>query len=68
MRKRGRGQSILEYVIVLIAIVGCIAWAATSFIANTDKDATKAKGVGKLMQQERDTMNTATGEIAKIGQ
>lgn len=59
-----KGQSILEYVIVLIAIVACIAWAATQFIANKDKDA--PKGVGKLMQQTGQAINTATKEIADI--
>jgi hypothetical protein len=30
--RRKMGQSILEYVIVLTAIVGCIIWAAVAFI------------------------------------
>lgn len=59
-----KGQSILEYVIVLIAIVACIAWAATQFIANTDEKA--PKGVGKLMQETGKAINTATQEIADI--
>lgn len=62
-----KGQSILEYVVVLIAIVACIAWAATAFIANTNKDAANPKGVGKLMQQTGESIKSATGEIAKIG-
>ena len=63
---KNKGQSILEYVIVLIAIVACIAWAATAFIANTDKDAANPKGVGKLMQQTGEAIKTATGNIATI--
>jgi len=68
MLNKKKGQSILEYVIVLIAIVGCIAWFATKFIANTDKDAANPKGVGKLMQQTGTAITTATTEIGKIGQ
>lgn len=29
---RKRGQSILEYVIILTAVIACIIWAATQFI------------------------------------
>lgn len=65
MRKTRKGQSILEYVIVLIAIVACIAWAATQFIAK--KDVADPKGVGQLMKQTGKAMEAATGEIAKIG-
>jgi len=67
MLKKKKGQSILEYVIVLIAIVACIAWAAITLIAPKDKNSAKA-GVGKLIEQTGQTMEAATGEIAKIGQ
>ncbi len=60
-----KGQSILEYVIVLIAVIACIAWAATAFIAK--RDAANPKGVGQLMQQTGKAMEAATGEIGKIG-
>jgi len=59
------GQSILEYVIVLIAVIACIAWAATTFIAK--KDVANPRGVGQLMQQTGKAMEAATGEIGKIG-
>jgi len=43
-----KGQSILEYVIVLTAIVACIIWAATQFIGPAVNqglsDATRAVG------------------------
>lgn len=32
MLKKKKGQSILEYVIILIAIVGVVAWAAKEII------------------------------------
>jgi len=64
MFNKKKGQSILEYVIVLIAIVGCIVWAATGFIAN--KNETSPKGVAKLMQQTGNAMTTATNRIASI--
>lgn len=32
MFKRNKGQSILEYVIILTAVIACIIWAATTFI------------------------------------
>lgn len=48
MFKKKRGQSILEYVIILIAIVGVVAWAAKAIIAEAVKkgltDATTAVG------------------------
>jgi len=66
MLKKKKGQSILEYVIVLIAIVACIAWAAITFIA--PKDENSNAGVGKLMNQTGTAMLNATKEIANIGQ
>ncbi len=32
MFNKKKGQSILEYVIILTAVVACIIWAATQFI------------------------------------
>jgi uncharacterized protein (UPF0333 family) len=46
MLKKKKGQSILEYVIVLTAVIACILWAAKTFIKDTVeqglKDATTA--------------------------
>ncbi len=64
MHKREKGQSILEYVIVLIAIVACIVWAATKFIAPSDS--TKNAGVGKMIEQTGSAMTSATNAIANI--
>jgi len=48
MFKKKKGQSILEYVIVLTAIIACILWGAKTFIKGAVeqgfKDATKAVG------------------------
>jgi Flp pilus assembly pilin Flp len=32
MPRKNKGQSILEYILVLSAVVGCILWAANSII------------------------------------
>ena len=58
MRKIG-GQSILEYVIVLTAIVAAIIAGAVVFAG---KD--KTKGVGKIMDTAGTKIETATGKIA----
>jgi hypothetical protein len=55
----------LEYVIVLIAIVACIAWMAIRYIGEPTQSASP-KGVGKIMQQTGEVMKTATGNIAGI--
>lgn len=56
---RKKGQSILEYVIVLTAIVAVIVAGAAMFAS---KD--KGSGVGKLMDKAGTTISTATGKIA----
>ncbi len=49
-----KGQSILEYVIVLTVVVAAIAFAAKAFID---------KGVKKALQDAGTTIETATGKI-----
>ncbi len=57
LRKR-RGQSILEYILVLTAIVGVLVWAAATFIKPAVEqgltDATTAVGIAadKLPSEE----------------
>lgn len=60
---REKGQSILEYVIVLTAIVGVIVAGAVMFAKPEDK----TKGVGKLMDSAGETIKAATGKIANVG-
>jgi hypothetical protein len=56
MFKRRKGQSILEYVVILIAIVGVVAWAANSFIKDAvtkglnDANTTVANAAAKLVK------------------
>jgi len=61
--EKKKGQSILEYVIVLTAIVAAVAAAAVFFVG---KD--KTKGMGKLMNQTAETIGIATGKVEAIGQ
>jgi hypothetical protein len=55
MRRR-KGQSVLEYVIVLTAIVAAIAYAATKFIGPAVKTA---------LEDSAGSMETATGKLPK---
>ena len=57
---RKKSQSILEYVIVLAAIIAAIAVGVTKF-ANKDKE--DPKGVGKLMQEAGNTITKASKGI-----
>ncbi|MDD4938682.1 MAG: hypothetical protein PHE18_01560 [Candidatus Omnitrophica bacterium] len=59
--RRNKGQSILEYVIVLTAIVAVIVIGAAKFAS---KD--KGSGVGKLMDSAGSKITTSTGKIAEI--
>ncbi len=61
MRKR-RGQSILEYVIILVAIVAAIA-AGVSIFAKQDESGTT--GLSKLYKQAQTTIETETGKLPK---
>ncbi|MDD4938681.1 MAG: hypothetical protein PHE18_01565 [Candidatus Omnitrophica bacterium] len=56
MLKRKKGQSILEYVVVLVAIVAVIAWAAKEIIG---------KAVGKGLDDARTTVGNAADNLAK---
>jgi len=58
-----KGQSILEYVIVLTAIVGVVIAGALLF---TGKDEKNPQGVGKIMSKSAETMKAATGKIANM--
>ncbi len=62
MKRRERGQSILEYVIVLTAIVAAVIAGAALFANSNDK----SKGVGLLMDNARQRMDNSTGKIATI--
>ncbi len=57
---RKKGQSILEYVIVLAAIIAAIAIGITKF---AKKDGTV--GVGKLMKESGSKIEAASGNILK---
>ncbi|MDP3732185.1 MAG: hypothetical protein Q8R31_04050 [Candidatus Omnitrophota bacterium] len=65
MLKR-KGQSILEYVIVLTAIVAVIIAGAALFAR--PGDAGKGQGVGKLMDSAASKITTSTAKIATVGQ
>ncbi|MFA5356897.1 MAG: hypothetical protein WC301_05805 [Candidatus Omnitrophota bacterium] len=51
---RSKGQSILEYVIVLTVVIAAIAFAAKSFIG---------KGVSTALKDSGSAIETATGKI-----
>jgi len=54
---RKKGQSILEYVIVLSAIVAAIVLAASTVIKN---------GVGNALQGTMDTINSSASRIKNL--
>lgn len=51
MLNKKKGQSILEYVIILTAVIACIIWAATQFI-------------GPAVKTGLDSATTAVGTAA----
>ena len=57
MRRARKGQSILEYVIVLTVIVAAIAVAAKAFID---------KGVKKALQDSGSVIESATGKLPGV--
>ncbi len=57
--RRKNGQSILEYVIVLTAIVVAIGLGIVTFAKHDN-----TVGVGRLMDQTGKTITNATGKIA----
>lgn len=52
--RMNKGQSILEYVIVLTVIVAAIAYAATQFIK---------PGVDKALENSEEVIKNATGKL-----
>lgn len=58
-----KGQSILEYVIVLTAIVAVIIAGAALFAKPNDKTG----GVGKLMDAAAQKITDSTAKIATVG-
>ena len=55
-----QGQSTLEYVIVLTAIIAAVI-AGAALLAQRDT----GKGVGKLMEKATDRITNATGKLPK---
>lgn len=68
MGKRGRkkAQSVLEYVIMLIAIVAAIIAAVSLFGLKADKSADETKGLGKLLFKMGEKLGTDSQEIANM--
>jgi uncharacterized protein (UPF0333 family) len=62
---RKKGQSILEYVIVLTAIVTVII--AGAVILAKPGEAGKGQGVGKLMDSAASKITTSTALIGNVG-
>jgi hypothetical protein len=61
--RRNKGQSILEYVIVLTAIVAAVVVGAAMF---GKKD--QSSGMGQLMNSAASKISTSTGMIANVSQ
>ncbi len=62
---RKKGQSILEYVIVLTAIVGVIVVGAAMFAK--PGEAGKNQGVGKIMDTAAKKITNSTANLANVG-
>lgn len=60
--RRKKGQSILEYVIVLTAIVVAVGIGVATFAGGRDK--ANPQGIGKLMSETNKTIINSTGKIA----
>lgn len=58
-----RGQSTLEYVIILIAIVAAVI-AGVVLVAQRNK----TTGIGKLMDKATDRITDATGQLPGVDQ
>ena len=65
MRKK-KGQSMLEYVIVLTAIIAAIAWAATGIIGGKPGGTAGEKGgaVYQLLDNAANVIGSATEKLA----
>lgn len=57
-----RGQSMLEYVIVLVAIVATLVFALTTVFKRGDT----TKGLGKLLNKAAGKITTETGKITTM--
>ncbi len=57
-----KAQGILEYVIILTAIVGVFLVLGISVIGKKDTSG----GLGSLMNQSKTTIETASGKVANI--
>lgn len=61
MLKKRRGQSLLEYIIILTAIVAAILAARTVFFKQDT-----STGLGKLLNQANITIRNASSRVANI--
>ena len=59
---KGKGQSTLEYVVVLLGILGAIM-AGVAIFAPKDKD---TGGLKTVFNNSRDAMNAATNKIGAL--
>ena len=55
-----RGQSTLEYVIILTAIIAAVIFGVTAFTSHSND-----KGLGKLMDDATNRITDATGRLPK---
>lgn len=65
MFRRRKGQSSLEYVIILTAIIAAII-AARQLMFKTGEEG-KAAGLGKLLEKSTDNITDATGRLPGVG-
>lgn len=63
MLKKRRGQSLLEYIIILTAIVTAIILGLKLFV-----DKSKDSGLGKLLNQAGSTIQNASSRVGNITQ
>lgn len=59
--RRKRGQSILEYIIVLTAVIGGVVLAVSTFAPHDS-----STGLGMFYTKAGDTLGNATGNIAAV--
>ena len=62
MFRKRKGQSTLEYVVVITAIIATIIAVVATTIGKKDKGA----GLGKLMYQTGERIKTESGKIADM--
>lgn len=61
--KRVKGQSILEYVVILTAIIAAIVAFQSTITGSTDG----SSGLGQMMSNSADTITSNSSQIATIG-